>query len=99
MNFLEKCHNCLKEKGEWESNCEEKSSIFCGVCVKNKKVVKKHKMLHSKFKVELFAIICIRSAHYTAFAKRERDVGKDWIFFDSMAGQYPEVSLLTFDTK
>ena len=39
-----------------------------------------------KYKLNLFAVLCIETSHYVAFVKCRKQVGEDeWLFFDSMS--------------
>jgi len=43
-----------------------------------------------RLKMELFAVVCIETSHYVAFAKSGQGENGEWCFFDSMADRKGE---------
>lgn len=102
---IDDCSCCLVEFGEWECGvCSGPILGICSKCVKNLETFPgcNHNVssLRSKTILELQSIICINSAHYTAIVKSAEGVKGHWLYFDSMAGTYPEVIILkTFQSR
>jgi hypothetical protein len=88
LSFLEMCFLCHTGNAEWE--CRDK--LYCTGCIENETSLDDRKDLTNKNIIQLYAIICINSAHYTVFVKC-KDSESDWFYFDSMAGSYPEVKV------
>jgi len=49
-------------------------------------------ILEKSLTMELMAVICIRFNHYVTFVRKGFETDSPWLFFDSMAGTYPEVT-------
>ncbi|CAL8103362.1 unnamed protein product [Orchesella dallaii] len=97
------CGTCNRT-ASWEitnqdsSECSDVMILCCEDCLHcllevnsgNGKLINK---VVSRVKMRLLAIICISASHFTAFVRDT--IGSDeWVFFDSMAGGYPEVKIV-----
>ena len=47
-------------------------------------------------KLELFAVVCIKTSHYVAFTKLGDSANEKWMFFDSMADRVGKKNLASF---
>jgi ubiquitin carboxyl-terminal hydrolase CYLD len=75
--------------------CDAYIHCICGNCLKSshhrleQRDLAKHNVKEielSKFKLNLFAVLCIETSHYVAFVKSQGRSGIDeWLLFDSMS--------------